>query len=518
MFKLSINKIFFLIAGAFLISSCEKIKDFGDTNVNPAAIADPITASLLTRVEAGLGGIDGNAAYYCQYFTSPQYDQDVLYTTKTLGLGDYSGNLLDLNTIIFYNTEPSKLPISIVSGAHENQIAVARILRAYIFWKTTDALGDIPYTQALKGETNTQYYPKYDKQEDIYKDLIKELTEAVEGFDKSTTGVKAVQGDIIYNGDREKWKKFANSLRLLMSLRLSKKYPGASDYAATEFNKALAHPSGIIIINEDNFTIKYPGPPYVYPLASESQDALSKTFTDLLSGTTDDRLKAFGGQSYIGPGNFTSSSLGVPYGIKAIDGRAFVGANPLWARTLMGLYRQATSPLVLIGAANVLLARAEAIERGWVSSTSITNAEQDYNNAITASFEQWSLPSFPLSATTLTNTRYSNGAGVVKIGINSYNSIPDISSAATSTKLQRIQLQQYIAWFPNAAQAWADWRRTGVPNLQPTVFAINNSKKIPRRYNYSAAQYATNGDQVKIAVIRIPGGVDTQEAKVWWDQ
>ncbi len=517
MLKLSINKLLLFITGAFIISSCEKIKDFGDTNVNPAAIADPVTANLLTRVEAGLGGIDGNAAYYCQYFTNPAYDQDVLYTTKSVGLGDYSGALMDLNTIIFYNTDQSKLTLSVSSGAHENQIAIARILKAYIFWKTTDALGDIPYTEALKGQEEL-FYPKYDRQEDIYKDLIKELTEAVDGFDNSTAGVKAVQGDVIYDGDREKWKKFTNSLRMLMAVRLSKKYPGAGDYAAAEFKKALAHPSGIITANADNFTINFPGAPYVHPLASESQDALSKTFTDLLSGTADDRIKAFGGQSYIGPGNFISSSLGVPYGIRDIDGRAFTGANPLWARTLMGLYRQGTSPLVLIGAANLLLAKAEGIERGWKLPDPANEAEQDYDNAIAASFEQWSLQGFILSAAGLTNTKYNTGVGVAQIGVNSYNSIPVNSSAATTAKLDRIHLQQYIAWFPNAAQAWADWRRTGFPNLQPTAFAINTSKQIPRRYIYSSAQYATNGDQVRVAVSRLPGAADNQDARVWWDQ
>ena len=82
----------------------------------------------------------------------------------------------------------------------------------------TDRWGDIPYSDALKGDPNVTF----DTQEVIYKDLIKELTEAVAQF---TTGGAAVKGDIIYGGDIAKWKKFANSCRMLMALRLSKVYP-----------------------------------------------------------------------------------------------------------------------------------------------------------------------------------------------------------------------------------------------------------------------------------------------------
>lgn len=84
--------------------------------------------------------------------------------------------------------------------------------------------------------------------------------------------------------------------------------------------------------------------------------------------------------------------------------------------------------------------------------------------------------------------------------------------------MTRIQLQQYIAFFPDGLQAWSNWRRTGVPDLEPTIFATNSSKQITRRYTYGTIEENRNPDQLKIAVARIPGGLDSQDARVWWDQ
>jgi hypothetical protein len=156
----------------------------------------------------------------------------------------------------------------------------------------------------------------------------------------------------------------------------------------------------------------------------------------------------------------------------------------------------------------VLLARAEAIERTWA----IGDAEADYENGVKASFEQWGITYVAPTAFS-----WNAGAGVAEVGVNQYNSIPSTSSASTTSNLQRIQLQQYIAWFPNARQAWADWRRAGVPALQPTNFDLNSAAGIPRRYAYSTGQYSTNGPNLEAAVERLPGG-DKQDSKVWWDQ
>ena len=94
-----------------------------------------------------------------------------------------------------------------------------------------------------------------------------------------------------------------------------------------------------------------------------------------------------------------------------------------------------------------------------------------------------------------------------------------MASAITTTNLERISLQRYIALFPDGIQAWSEWRRTGVPNLKPTIFATNSAAggQIPTRYVYGVDEYSLNPTKVAEAVSRLPLG-DVMNEKVWWDK
>src|ERR1700750_478480 len=154
-----------LLPALFMATGCDKMKDFGNTNVNPNGTPTPILAALLTNVEAGVAGYAAQTrgALYSQYLSETQYTDVSLYSLPQVDFqGEYSGSLYDLQNII--NTNSST-----------NMTAVARILKAFIFWTITDRWGDVPYTEALTGKTT----PKYDTQETIYKGNIAELTAAV---------------------------------------------------------------------------------------------------------------------------------------------------------------------------------------------------------------------------------------------------------------------------------------------------------------------------------------------------
>src|SRR5690606_20607622 len=95
-----------------------------------------------------------------------------------------------------------------------NQIAVAKILKAFYFWNITDRWGDVPFTESLQGAND--FTPKYDSQESIYYALFDMLEEA-----NAMIVPGNIPGDIIYNGDMTKWKKLGNTIHMLMALRLS---------------------------------------------------------------------------------------------------------------------------------------------------------------------------------------------------------------------------------------------------------------------------------------------------------
>lgn len=467
------------------IVSCGKIKDFGNTNDNPGGITNPPMQALLTNVLSGVAGFAAQTrgGLYAQYYSETQYTEVSLYNTPQLDFdGTYAGSLMDLQNII-------------TNSPNQSEKAVSRILKAYIYWNITDRWGDIPYSEALNLSV-----PKYDKQEAIYKDLIKELTEAVAQFDGSL-----VKGDIAYSGDQAKWKKLANSLRMQMALRLSKQYPGATDYAATQFAAAAANPAGHIVTNADNFVIAYPGGAFQniwFGTFDGRKDAAeSKTFTDLLTGLSDSRITVTG-----------DNATGFPYGLPR--SQATTVPEP-WPLILASSKRAPNSPIVVVSAAVTLFAKAEAIERGWIPGATTADAEAAYGAGIAQSFAQWGL-TMPAGYLTSGSANYATGTGVGAIGQNAFNSIPATSNATTTTKIQRIQLQRYIATYPDGTQAWSEWRRTGVPGIMPTAAATNSTKQIPRRFTYGQNEYNLNAAGVAQAIAS--QGADTQDTKVWWDK
>ena len=488
--KNSIYKITTLALVVVLIfSGCSKLEDFGTTNDRPDATTNPNTAALLTNVLTGIGDFAARrgCGLYCQYFSETQYPELSLYTANLSSpQAIYSGALYDLQNIIINNTEEATKASAALNGANENQIAIARILKAYIFWTITDRWGDIPYSEALKGEPNVAY----DTQESIYKNLIKELTEAVAQF---TTGAP-IKGDIAYSGNTAKWKKLANSLRMLMALRLSKQYPGASDYAATEFKAALANAAGSISDNADNFMLVYPGGNFRNTWYNEYDGRKDRgeceTMTTILTGLNSDKRQS----AYGAAANGAPSNKGVPFGRVRTFIDPWQQQNQDYCYVLAPAHRTETSPYNIIKASSVLLARAEAADRGWTTENTVNL----YKQGISASYTQWGLDAPDDSYFTHTSVALPNAPG-------------------TGANLPFIALQQWVAYYPDGTQGWANWRRTNIPALTPAPDATNSPKVIPRRYMYGTSDYALTKTGVEAAVARLTGG-DKMDSRVWWDK
>lgn len=495
---LNLKTLISVVALAAIGTGCAKIDDFGETNANPDAVTKPVTSALLTSAESSLPGLASSlrTVTYCQYVSETQYTDVSLFSLPQLESGgSYSGPLMDLQVILNVSS-------------NQNEVAVAKILKSYFMWVTTDRWGDICYSEALKGQENLT--PKYDPQEDIYKGIFKDLKDAVAALNVNGAVVK---GDVVYGGDVTKWKKLGNTIRLMAALRLSKKYPNNGQLAQVEFNDAATNAAGIISSNADNFKITPPGGPqgsvfqnpWYATYFSRDDYGISKTMTDLMAGLGDTRMSAF-----------ATNSVGFPYGLTRDLAISFTNSiNNGHGRVLATGKRTETSPIVLIGASQALLAWAEGLERGWATNGS---AQTAYEAGITASFGEWGV-AMPAGYLTSAAANYSSGTGVASIGQNAapWDAIPAAQNASTNTPLKRIQLQRYIAAFPNGNEGWAEWKRTGVPDLKPTRFATSSSKQIPRRFVYGTGEGSTNPAQLAIAVGRLPGG-DTQDSKVWWDQ
>ncbi len=464
-------KIALFAMGLTTLVSCNKIKDFGDTNVNPAAITSPSTYAILTGVETGISAWakDNSARVWIQYSSETQYPGSGIYdvTNTYFGFGTYTGSLLNLKTIIDKNNNP-------------DEVAAARVLTQYIYWHLTDALGDIPYSQAFVSKA-----PVYDKQDDIYKGMIAELKAAKNQF-ANTGGLK---GDILNNNDVNKWKKFANSLRAMMAIQLTKKYPGTSEFAATEFRAAIA--DGVIDNNADNIQLNFPGGSYKNPYWGDFDGARdngeSTTLFNMLANFGDNRHAAFG-----------TSNTPVPFGLKEANINAWIKNNVGWSHLLAGNQRLETSPVYMLTASQLFIARAEAAVRGWTSE----NKTAMLTAGVNASFAQWGLA--------LPAPSYFTQSGVVLDGTND---------------IKKVAEQAYLAGFPNGRAGWNVWRRTGYPILTPAPEPLNAAHTtIPRRYIYTPAtastfsEYSLNPANVAAAVARLAPAADQPESKIWWDQ
>jgi Starch-binding associating with outer membrane len=467
-----------LVSGLLMVSSCGDVADFGDINVNPNATTVPVTSALLTNAISGMGGTAQGirGGLFCQYYSETQYTDASLYSLPTSGFGVYAGVLYDLQNIINNNTDAATKDKVTANGSNANQIAVARILKAFYYMYMTDQVGDIPYSAALKGDAK----PAYDTQQAVYTGLFAELKAAAAQFD----GGADVKGDILFGGDVVRWKKFANSMRLILALRISK-----ADATLGKAEALSAIAGGVIEDNANNATLAFPGGVFKNPwftLYDGRKDyAISDVIVTAMTDLKDPRVKQFGNP------NASGTVVGFPYGLTRDDAVAFANSHADYGFVLKASQRADNTPQALLTAAHVFLARAEAAQRGWTTE----NMTNMYNAGIKASWQQWGV--------------------YVDADYAAY--IADAKVSLAADPLLKIGTQRWLAFFPDGTQGWSEWRRTGYPVLKATVKATNSSKQIPRRFVYPATEGNLNKDNYTTAVGRLSGG-DTQDAKIWWDK
>ena len=288
------KKLIIFLTATVMLYSCNK---FEDTNVSPALLTEASTKALLTNSLQAMSSLSlGNTAasrlgaMYIQHLSEGPYPGPSLYNDRNLSFSTwYTGPLYDLETIINYNNAGSKSANG--NGSKNNQIGVARILKAYYYLLMTDKWGNIPYFDALKGSTS--YSPVYDGQQAIYTDLFKEFTEASA---QVTSAEAKVEGDVMLNGDMNAWKRFANTMRMVMGLRLSVK---DAVKGKTEYTAALA--AGVITSNAQNVNYSFlAGDPNNYnpwynnySVSNRNDYAISKTLTDYMDTKSDPRLPIY---------------------------------------------------------------------------------------------------------------------------------------------------------------------------------------------------------------------------------
>jgi hypothetical protein len=398
------------------------------------------------------------------------------------------------------------------SATRSNLYNMARIWKAYAFMILVDTYGDVPYSQAGQAYLGGINLPKYDNQQDIYTDLVKELTEATGALDASKP---TEANDAIYKGSIAQWKKLGNSLLVRIGMRYSK-----VDAAKAQQIVAAAYAAGTMQSNDDNalvtFSSTFNNPTGSWLQSTEKANVfLAKPFVDSLQRLKDPRLGVIavkyanpsGALGATGTGaedTVMANQIGLPFGYNdatlptapGYPGKA--GAAFKYSQINRRTVGRIDIPEFFVTYAQTQLLLAEAAQRGWISASTATL----YNNGVRAHMSQ--LAKYDASATIPT------AAQDAYLATNPFN---------PANALQQINTQYWIASFLNGTEAWANFRRSGYPNLAPNPYpgadpAVKG--QFVHRLQYPLREISANTANYNAAVSH--NGPDNMATHVFWDK
>ncbi len=384
----------------------------------------------------------------------------------------------------------------------------ARIWRAFASMILTDSYGDVPYFEAGKGSIDAVSLPKYDAQEAIYTDILKELEEASAALDAAKP---LVTSDVLYGGDINSWKAFGYSLMLRAAMRLSK-----VDAAKAQQYVAKAVAGGVIQSNTGSAVVRHTSLYFnaigSFVNGSEANNYfLTGNFVNYLKTNNDPRLKsiavryvgaASGPQQVPAKASFDPAvQIGMPMGYDngsiiakaSADGLASFYDYSQLDRFRMG---KVDAPCFLLTNAQTKLLLAEAVVRGWTTG----NAAVLYEQAIRAHMLEMS--------------QYSPASAIPDADINAYVAAHPLNMGSA---LAEINTQYWVASFLNGPEAFANFRRSGFPVLTPNPFPGKDiSGDFIRKLTYPDTELGINSTNVQEAITRQGG--NALDTRVWWDK
>lgn len=455
--KLKVAGISSMIAVSLVFSGCESWIDT-DMNVNPNKPADVPMKFILPAIQTGMAyDLGGNTAVrttniWMQYFDGVER-QSYAEAVYTLTPSDVN-NLW--NSLYAAEMKDAKKLIEKAEAEGGYYFAgVAKILLANSVGVTTDLWGDVPFSNAFMGDAGV-LEPTFDQQEDIYNYIFTLLDEAIEDLN-STENAVALTNDMIYNGNVAKWLKAAYSLKARYKLNLSK-VNGNSAY--TDALTLLA--SGFTGNSDDmqfgfGSTSAEASPIYQF-MEQRADIRMASTFVDALASTNDPRL---------------------PFFVAATGSGEFIGSDPGSQNTQASnpgpFLASLSSPSVFMSYSEVKFMEAECEFKVGSSA----NALAAYKEAVKANVDK---------VTGADNTAW------LDANIN--------NETTASLTLNKILYQKYLAQY-GTVQSFNDWRRTGVPSLNPSIGAT--SLELPRRFPYAQEEQTYNNN------------CPDDYSRVWWD-
>lgn len=400
--------------------------------------------------------------------------------------GNYQYNQLDIYnwgsddrfwTMYKYLKDINDIKKQATDSGDKNYQAIALILESQLISVMTDAYGDVPYSEASKGEQGI-LKPVYDSQEQIYTTIFNNLTTANSIIQTSTT----VSGDLLYNGDMNKWKKYANALHLRLLMRVSNKID-----VTAKINEIVSAPAvyPLFSSNADNAVYKYSGN---FPNISPRSNGIGRLYEYVIAMPTTNLVNTLINNNdprlaeWIDPIAGTTNQLGVQPGL-AFDQ---IGPATKYSRRSEAAFNNSTKiAAIFMTYSELNFILAEAKQRNLITAGT---AKGYYDAAVQASFDQWNVV-MPVTYLTVTAP---------------YNPTNDV-----------LYTQKWLALYHTGIESWIDWKRTGKPSFIKAGPGALNNGKVPRRLLYPSIEQSINAENNSTAALKMGG--NTINAKAWWD-
>jgi hypothetical protein len=471
-------KIFLVTILAMMLWSCtESIMDEINRNVNDPSemvsrliITDVMTSSAFNVACGDFAFyaslyIEHNAGTFGQFYNADiRSTQPSSSTTYNNTWNAAYANLYSLKIII------GKCSTGGEEEGNYHTLGIAQILTAYNLAAITDAMGDVPYTEAL--QPGVVFTPVLDRQEDIYNEIFKLLDEAIANLGKESIFPSLGDQDFIYNGDTDLWVKFAWGLKARYTMRLSLKSPNYANVIAFANKSFTSSAEQAQFIYNGSTTLS----PFYALFRDRDYYGASQSLHDKLVARNDPR----------------DAVLFMPY---PGTGSSLVFAPNGTANQVQGFYSVSaistiTAPTYLLSYHEIEFLKAEA----YIRLNNLPAAQTALENGISAAFQKVNIGLTESDASDYFNNEV----------LNRFNLNP----------LSEVMNQKYIAFFEEEAfEAYNDYRR--LKAMGDNVISLDNplnSNRFPLRYSYGSEDVTTN-QNVRTAY---GDGSYVYIENVWW--
>lgn len=402
------------------------------------------------------------------------------------------GDALDNTWRVFYSdvlgNASEAMRLTETDDALSNHYHIYRIWRAFVMHRVTDMWGDVPFSEAfnaVNANGDPIFTPAYDSQQSIYHTLLDELAASSAALDENKSAPEL--HDWLYGGNIDTWRRFANTLRLRMALRMLQADPGRAEQELASLNQEF----NFISLNQESARFPHSNsarsPFYELDATGQGMYSPSHFMVELFKAHNDPRLEQlatlapqtiiFGAPDYVGVPNFMLAS--------EIDPNQW---NDFTTSYIAPQFLDVLRPGVTLSVAESRLLEAEAVLRGYLPNHGLS-AQQLYEFAVQAHFER-------LGLTVSQANDYLANAGAFQ---------------GTIEQLITEKWKTFV--YTDPLEAWAEYRRTGFPILPDENGTPVAADNVPKRFAYPQTELSLNA----AAVQAVGEGINDFETPLWWD-